>query len=120
MEPLPEEAIAAEGGKKRRSGAVLVTDPAGKLAGIFTDSDLARLLEHALHKRIQSRCLSIGHADHLLVIGSFTGGDANPHRCKTRLAISLLMKMQSLQTLEGWCQLIESHVEERGFLVSSM
>jgi arabinose-5-phosphate isomerase len=29
----------------RRSGAILVTDPAGILCGIFTDSDLARLLE---------------------------------------------------------------------------
>ncbi|HZN32716.1 MAG TPA: KpsF/GutQ family sugar-phosphate isomerase [Pirellulaceae bacterium] len=29
----------------RRTGAVMVTDDAGKLVGIFTDSDLARLLE---------------------------------------------------------------------------
>jgi arabinose-5-phosphate isomerase len=29
----------------RRTGAVMVVDPAGRLAGIFTDSDLARLLE---------------------------------------------------------------------------
>ncbi len=29
----------------RRSGAVLLVDDAGKLAGLFTDSDLARLLE---------------------------------------------------------------------------
>jgi len=29
----------------RRSGAIMVTDPSGRLSGIFTDSDLARLLE---------------------------------------------------------------------------
>jgi len=32
-------------GPRRRSGAVLVVDEAGRLAGIFTDSDLARLFE---------------------------------------------------------------------------
>jgi arabinose-5-phosphate isomerase len=30
----------------RRSGAIMIVDAAGKLAGIFTDSDLARLLEN--------------------------------------------------------------------------
>ncbi|NND99617.1 MAG: KpsF/GutQ family sugar-phosphate isomerase [Pirellulaceae bacterium] len=43
----------------RRSGAVMLTDADGRLAGIFTDSDLARLLEsrsdHALDESIQSR-----------------------------------------------------------------
>jgi arabinose-5-phosphate isomerase len=29
----------------RRTGAVMLTDPAGRLAGLFTDSDLARLIE---------------------------------------------------------------------------
>jgi arabinose-5-phosphate isomerase len=29
----------------RRTGAVILVDPVGKLAGIFTDSDLARLFE---------------------------------------------------------------------------
>ncbi|TVP95346.1 MAG: KpsF/GutQ family sugar-phosphate isomerase [Planctomycetaceae bacterium] len=29
----------------RRSGAVMLTDPSGRLVGLFTDSDLARLLE---------------------------------------------------------------------------
>ena len=32
-------------GTGRRTGAVMIVDAAGKLAGIFTDSDLARLLE---------------------------------------------------------------------------
>ena len=30
----------------RRTGAVMIIDDAGMLAGIFTDSDLARLFEH--------------------------------------------------------------------------
>ncbi len=46
----------------RRSGAVMLTDADGKLAGIFTDSDLARLLESrresALDEPIASRMTS--------------------------------------------------------------
>jgi arabinose-5-phosphate isomerase len=45
----PDETIRAvlvrHGGTRRRSGAVLVIDPASQLLGIFTDSDLARLFE---------------------------------------------------------------------------
>lgn len=32
----------------RRTGAVMIIDEAGRLAGLFTDSDLARLFEHRL------------------------------------------------------------------------
>jgi arabinose-5-phosphate isomerase len=32
--------------KGRRTGAIMLVDAAGKLAGLFTDSDLARLFEH--------------------------------------------------------------------------
>ena len=39
------EVLARLGGARRRSGAVLVVEPDGRLAGIFTDSDLARLFE---------------------------------------------------------------------------
>ena len=35
----------AKAGAKRRSGVVMLVDDSGKLTGIFTDSDLARLLE---------------------------------------------------------------------------
>jgi len=35
-------------GEQRRSGVVLLTDPSGKLSGIFTDSDLAKLLERQM------------------------------------------------------------------------
>jgi arabinose-5-phosphate isomerase len=39
------EALVAVSQPGRRSGAVLLVDPHGTLVGIFTDSDLARLLE---------------------------------------------------------------------------
>jgi arabinose-5-phosphate isomerase len=39
------EVFAAEKRLGRRTGAVMLTDDAGKLAGLFTDSDLARLFE---------------------------------------------------------------------------
>jgi arabinose-5-phosphate isomerase len=35
-------------GPSRRSGAVLITDDTGRLTGLFTDSDLARMLERQL------------------------------------------------------------------------
>jgi arabinose-5-phosphate isomerase len=38
-------ALAEQSRPGRRTGAIMVTDAEGKLAGIFTDSDLARLLE---------------------------------------------------------------------------
>ena len=39
------DALVAESRPGRRTGAIMVVDAAGRLAGIFTDSDLARLLE---------------------------------------------------------------------------
>jgi arabinose-5-phosphate isomerase len=39
------DALIAESRPGRRTGAIMVVDEAGRLAGIFTDSDLARLLE---------------------------------------------------------------------------
>ena len=39
------EVLATPRAAKRRSGAIMLTDSAGKLTGIFTDSDLARLFE---------------------------------------------------------------------------
>ena len=39
------EVFVRLGGARRRSGAVLVVDDDGRLLGIFTDSDLARLFE---------------------------------------------------------------------------
>jgi arabinose-5-phosphate isomerase len=56
MRPLPECRVAHQSGTVRevyvqlsrpgrRTGAIILVDGEGKLAGIFTDSDLARLLE---------------------------------------------------------------------------
>ena len=39
------EVFVGLAGPRRRSGAVLIVDDAGRLAGIFTDSDLARIFE---------------------------------------------------------------------------
>jgi arabinose-5-phosphate isomerase len=39
------EAFTARSTSGRRSGAIMVVSPAGRLEGIFTDSDLARLFE---------------------------------------------------------------------------
>ncbi len=37
--------FVSQGGARRRSGVVMLIDESGKLTGIFTDSDLAKLLE---------------------------------------------------------------------------
>jgi arabinose-5-phosphate isomerase len=37
--------IVATAGPARRSGAIMLTDASGRLSGVFTDSDLARLFE---------------------------------------------------------------------------
>jgi arabinose-5-phosphate isomerase len=39
------QVIVASSRPGRRSGAIMLTDKAGKLTGLFTDSDLARLVE---------------------------------------------------------------------------
>jgi len=40
------EVFVEQGRAGRRTGAIMLVDKAGKLAGLFTDSDLARLFEH--------------------------------------------------------------------------
>lgn len=47
-------ALIAESRPGRRTGAIMVIDDAGRLAGIFTDSDLARLLENRRDEAIDS------------------------------------------------------------------
>ena len=45
----------------RRTGAVMLCDDAGKLVGVFTDSDLAKLLEHSAENLLDepiSRCMT--------------------------------------------------------------
>ena len=45
QEQTVRQVITSNGTKGRRSGAIMLTDQAGRLRGIFTDSDLARLFE---------------------------------------------------------------------------
>lgn len=45
LDATVRDVFSALGGPSRRSGAVMIVDEAGALAGIFTDSDLARLFE---------------------------------------------------------------------------
>ena len=46
------EALVAQGRPGRRTGALMIVGDGGRLAGIFTDSDLARLLERKLDQAI--------------------------------------------------------------------
>jgi arabinose-5-phosphate isomerase len=46
QDEIVRDVLLRQGGARRRSGAILVVDPiGGSLVGIFTDSDLVRLLE---------------------------------------------------------------------------
>jgi arabinose-5-phosphate isomerase len=40
------QTLVAQSRPGRRTGAIMITDETGRLVGVFTDSDLARLLEH--------------------------------------------------------------------------
>ena len=55
-EPVRKVLVTAEG--ERRTGAVMLIDDAGRLTGLFTDSDLARLLarrgEHELDRPVSA------------------------------------------------------------------
>jgi arabinose-5-phosphate isomerase len=42
---ITREVFSRASGRGRRTGAVMLTDPTGRLCGLFTDSDLARLFE---------------------------------------------------------------------------
>ncbi len=46
------DVIVAGGKPGRRTGAIMLTDKAGKLTGLFTDSDLARLVERRDEKAL--------------------------------------------------------------------
>lgn len=48
------EVYVRSGGTARRAGVVLITDDLGKLTGIFTDSDLARLLSRQQDNQFDS------------------------------------------------------------------
>ncbi|WP_435017431.1 KpsF/GutQ family sugar-phosphate isomerase [Tundrisphaera sp. TA3] len=54
-------------GPRRRSGAVLIVDDDGRLAGIFTDSDLARLFEQRQEGRLDRPIGEVMTADPLQI-----------------------------------------------------
>jgi arabinose-5-phosphate isomerase len=45
-------AVLSQKGRPRRTGAVILVDEGGRLSGLFTDSDLARLLERRQDERL--------------------------------------------------------------------
>lgn len=49
------EAFVTLGKPGRRTGAVMLVDDQGRLSGVFTDSDLARLLERRCETRLDAR-----------------------------------------------------------------
>lgn len=60
----------------RRSGAVLLVDEQGQLAGLFTDSDLARLLERRRDSQIDRAISEVMTADPACVAPEVLLGDA--------------------------------------------
>ena len=55
----------------RRTGATMLVDADGKLSGIFTDSDLARLFEHRRDKELDASICQVMTKDPLRVfVGS--------------------------------------------------
>lgn len=56
-------ALIAESRPGRRTGAIMIVDDGGRLAGIFTDSDLARLLENRRDNAIDGPISAVMTAD---------------------------------------------------------
>ena len=78
MRPLPQCRLASEGQTVRevliavsvagrRTGATMLTDEEGKLSGIFTDSDLARLFEQHRDRELDGPIRNVMTADPLTV-----------------------------------------------------
>ncbi len=78
MRPLPQCRLASEGQTVRevlitvsvagrRTGATMLTDEEGKLSGIFTDSDLARLFEQRRDRELDGPIRNVMTADPLTV-----------------------------------------------------
>ena len=68
--------FVALAGPRRRSGAVLIVDDAGRLAGIFTDSDLARLFERRQDALLDGPIAAVMTADPLQVTVGATVAEA--------------------------------------------
>ncbi len=78
----------------RRSGAMLLVDEQGKLTGIFTDSDLAKLLESGQQDWLDQPVYQVMTRDPKTV-------SAN---CKTQIAVDLLAKhnISELPVVDGY------------------
>ena len=70
------EVFVALAGPRRRSGAVLIVDAAGRLVGIFTDSDLARLFEQRQDDRLDRPIAEVMTADPLQVVSGSSVDEA--------------------------------------------
>jgi arabinose-5-phosphate isomerase len=76
-EETVREILARLGGARRRSGAILVTDPADNhLLGIFTDSDLARLFETRRDAMLDRPIAEVMTANPVKTVAGSTLGDA--------------------------------------------
>ena len=65
------EVFVSLAGPRRRSGAVLIVDDLGRLVGIFTDSDLARLFERKQDDQLDRKIADVMTADPIqVVVGS--------------------------------------------------
>jgi len=70
------EVFVALAGPRRRSGAVLIVDEAGRLVGIFTDSDLARLFERRQDALLDQSIAAVMTADPIQVVVGATVAEA--------------------------------------------
>ncbi len=70
------EVLVRLGGARRRSGAILVVEADGRLAGIFTDSDLARLFETRREAMLDRPIGDVMTARPVMVVEGSTVGEA--------------------------------------------
>jgi arabinose-5-phosphate isomerase len=67
-EETVREVFAQSRRRGRRTGAVMLTDPSGRLCGLFTDSDLARLIEQRRDAALDRPIKEVMTADPLTVV----------------------------------------------------
>ena len=77
----------------RRTGATMLVDAAGRLAGIFTDSDLARLFEHHRDNTLDAPIHSVMTRDPLKVMHGSLMSDA--------VALMAQRKISELPVVDG-------------------
>jgi arabinose-5-phosphate isomerase len=70
----------------RRTGAVMLTDEAGQLCGIFTDSDLARLFEQRRDEALDRPICEVMTANPITVLRGTRVGDAVDLLCRHKIS----------------------------------